>query len=262
KQVSKHLEDTVGFTINYLDNLLKSYAEEHPRMSEITRFSEVEARKVALSNLTVGYHRESGFIGHAIKAEDEKLDISFTCSEYDRLLLISGDGTYKVVPVPEKLFVGEEIEYAAVFMKGLVFNIVYRDGKENLAYVKRFKSPKFILDKEYRLFPRHKRSRILLLLIGENKHARVSLVPSRRAKSNIVEIDFDQFLIKGAGAKGKRVSPRVARRVVESTERVLKERAAANLPGIEAETTQKPDNAADSDAGRSTGEGEGLPDQD
>jgi topoisomerase-4 subunit A len=262
KQVGKHLEDTVGFTINYLDNLLKSYAEEHPRMSEITRFSEVEARKVALSNLTVGYHRESGFIGHAIKAEDEKLDISFTCSEYDRLLLISGDGTYKVVPVPEKLFVGEEIEYAAVFMKGLVFNIVYRDGKENLAYVKRFKSPKFILDKEYRLFPRHKRSRILLLLIGENKHARVSLVPSRRAKSNIVEIDFDQFLIKGAGAKGKRVSPRVARRVVESTERVLKERAAANLPGIEAETTQKPANAADSDAGRSNGEGEGLPDQD
>ncbi|MBT8329879.1 MAG: hypothetical protein KJN87_09260, partial [Desulfofustis sp.] len=137
------------------------------------------------------------------------------------------------VPVPDKLFVGEELEYAAIFEKKQVFNIVYRDGVENLAYVKRFKSPKFILEKEYHLFPPHKRSRILLLLLGENKHARVSLVPSRRARSNIVEIDFDQFLIKGAGAKGKRVSPRVARRVVESTDRVIKERSAANLPGID-----------------------------
>jgi len=140
---------------------------------------------------------------------------------------------YKVVPVPEKLFVGEELEYAAVFEKNVVFNIVYRDGVENLAYVKRFRSPKFILDKEYYLFAPHKRSRILLLLLGESKHARVSLVPSRRARSNIVEIDFDQFLLKNASAKGKRVSPRVARRVVESTDRVIKERAASNLPGIE-----------------------------
>ncbi len=263
KQVSKHLEDTVGFTVEYLRKLLKSYAAEHPRLSEITRFSEVEARKVALSNLTVGYHRESGFIGHAIKAEDELQDISFSCSEYDRLLLISGDGTYKVVPVPEKLFVGEEIEYAAVFKKGLIFNIVYRDGKENFAYVKRFKSPKFILDKEYRLFPRHKRSRILLLLVGKNKHARVSLVPSRRAKSNIVEIDFDQFLIKGAGAKGKRVSTRVARRVVESTERVLKERAASNLPGFAAgDAGQHSADTTDNDTGQPNGEGEKRSDQD
>ncbi len=233
KEVNTHLEDTVGYTISYIDSLLKNYADEHPRLSEITHFSEVEARKVALLNLTVGYHRESGFLGHAIKTENDEQDITFSCSEYDRLLLISADGTYKVVPVPEKLFVGEEIEYAAVFNKGVIFNIVYRDGKENLAYVKRFKSPKFILEKEYRLFPRHKRSRILLLLIGENKHARVSLVPSRRAKSNVVEIDFDQFLVKGAGAKGKRVSPRVARRVVESTERVLKERGSSSLPGLD-----------------------------
>ena len=233
KDIQTSLQDVVGYTITYLEKLLDSYGEDHPRLTEITEFSEVKASKVALSNLTVGYNRESGFIGHTIKAEDEQNDIAFPCSEYDRLLLIFSSGAYKVVPVPEKLFVGEELEYGAVFKKKQIFNIVYRDGAENLAYVKRFKSPKFILEKEYHLFPPHKRSRILLLLLGENKHARVSLVPSRRARSNIVEIDFDQYLIKGASAKGKRVSPRVARRVVESTERVLKERAAASLPGLE-----------------------------
>lgn len=236
KDIQTSLQDVVGYTITYLEKLLDSYGEDHPRLTKITEFSEVKASKVALSNLTVGYNRESGFIGHTIKAEDEQNDIAFPCSEYDRLLLIFSSGAYKVVPVPEKLFVGEELEYGAVFKKKQIFNIVYRDGAENLAYVKRFKSPKFILEKEYHLFPPHKRSRILLLLLGENKHARVSLVPSRRARSNIVEIDFDQYLIKGASAKGKRVSPRVARRVVESTERVLKERAAASLPGLESPT--------------------------
>lgn len=233
KEIKTSLQDVVGYTINYLEKLLESYGDEFPRLSEITEFSEVKARKVALSNLTVGYNRETGFLGHSIKAENEQNDIVFSCSEYDRLLLIFSSGMYKVVPVPEKLFVGEELDYAAVFEKNVVFNIVYRDGVENLAYVKRFRSPKFILDKEYYLFTPHKRSRILLLLLGEGKHARVSLVPSRRARSNIVEIDFDQFLLKNASAKGKRVSPRVARRVVESTDRVIKERAASSLPGIE-----------------------------
>ncbi|MFC1830459.1 DNA topoisomerase IV subunit A [Thermodesulfobacteriota bacterium] len=233
KEIKISLQDVVGYTINYLEKILESYGDDFPRLSEITEFSEVKARKVALSNLTVGYNRETGFLGHSIKAENEQNDIVFSCSEYDRLLLIFSSGMYKVVPVPEKLFVGEELEYAAVFEKNVVFNIVYRDGVENLAYVKRFRSPKFILDKEYYLFAPHKRSRILLLLLGESKHARVSLVPSRRARSNIVEIDFDQFLLKNASAKGKRVSPRVARRVVESTDRVIKERAASNLPGIE-----------------------------
>ena len=41
-------------------------------------------------------------------------------------------------------------------------------------------------------------------------------MPSPRAKSNIVEIDFNAYLIKGATAKGKRVSNRVVRRVVEA----------------------------------------------
>jgi topoisomerase-4 subunit A len=61
----------------------------------------------------------------------------------------------------------------------------------------------------------------------------VSFVPSQRARSNVLEIDFAKYLIKNAGAKGKRVSIRVVRRVVESTERVLKERVNLSLPGME-----------------------------
>lgn len=232
KTLLEHLKDVVAYSINYIRELREKYGKDYPRQSEITQFDEVKARKVALSNLTVGYHRESGFLGHVIKGDHDNNDPAISCSEYDRLLLIFSNGIYKVIPVPDKLFVGPELEFVDILKKNIIFNIVYRDGKENYAYVKRFSTPKFILDKEYRLFPEHPRSRILLLLRGEDKHARVSMVPSRRAKSNVVEIDFDSYLLKGPTAKGKRVATRVARRVVESTERVVKERANLALPGI------------------------------
>ncbi|SHH59584.1 DNA topoisomerase IV subunit A [Desulfofustis glycolicus] len=240
KETENHLTDVVGYTISYLEKLFEKYGDAFPRQTEITRFSEVEARKVALSNLTVGYHRASGFFGHLIKPVDEQADCSFACSEYDRILMIFKNGVYKVIPVPDKLFIGEDLEYAAVLEGETIFNVIYREGSESQAYVKRFTTPKFILDKEYRLFPEHPRSRILLLTKGEGQHARVSFVPSRRAKSNVAEISFDDFLIKNPTAIGKRVSPRVVRRVVESTERtVIKEPHNLELPGI-TESTDTP----------------------
>ena len=64
--------------------------------------------------------------------------------------------------------------------------------------------PKFIINREYRLFPEHKRSVIQLLVVGDKDvRARVSFVPSGRAKYNRLEIEFDDYLIKGAAAKGK-----------------------------------------------------------
>ena len=100
----------------------------------------------------------------------------------------------------------------------LVFNLVYRHGPENLAYVKRFAMPKFILNREYRLFEEDKRSAILLLLLGkEGLRIRASLMPSARAKHNAVEIDLDDHLIKGVSARGRRIASRAVRRVTDVT---------------------------------------------
>lgn len=229
KSVQKNLKDTVSYTIDYIDNLLGKYGELFQRRTEITEFKEVSMRKVALSNLNVVYNRKTGFLGHGIKLEDEKDDIVVQCSEYDKLMLIFSNGVYKIIPVAEKLFIGHELEWIGTVERNRCFNMVYRDGVENLSYVKRFTTPKFILDKEYQLFTPHKRSKILLLILGEDKFARVSLVPSSRARSNIIEIDFGDYLIKGASAKGKRVSNRVVRRVVEATG-IEKVAPKSNLP--------------------------------
>ncbi|MBW2684116.1 MAG: DNA topoisomerase IV subunit A, partial [Deltaproteobacteria bacterium] len=233
KGIKISLKDMVGFTISFLDNLLDKYGADYPRQTEIRSFSELVIRKVALSNLVVGYNRKSGFMGHLIKAEDEKDDQSVTCSEYDRLILIQANGLYKVIPVTDKLFVGHDLQWFGIVKRDAVFNIIYRDGIGNVAYVKRFNSPKFILDKEYRLFPEHKRSKILLMSFGEEKFARVNLMPSSRARTNILDVVFDEYLIKGVSARGKRVSNRVVRRVVSATgPRIQLVKRNLQLPGL------------------------------
>lgn len=237
KEVRKNLRDIIGYSIGYLDEILDKYGKNFPRRTELASFKEVVMRKVALSNLTIGYDRKDGFLGHQVKAEPD--GISFPCSEYDKILLIDGSGSYKVIAVPDKIFVGSDLVWAGKVQRELVFNLIYRDGRENRAYVKRFNTPKFILDKDYLLFPKHKRSKILYFSVGDNKHARVSLMPSARARSNIVQVAFDEYLIKGPAAKGKRVSPRVVRRVVDGTEQAIREQNKnLTLPGIKAENDE------------------------
>lgn len=234
KTISHHLKDMVGYTINFLGALLQKYGHLYPRQTELCEFEEVSARNAALANLVVNYQRTTGFLGSNIKAEDDKPDFSLNCSEYDRLLLIFNDGMYKVIPVTDKLFVGHELAWIGVIKEGLIFNVLYRDGQENLTYAKRFTTPKFILDKEYRLFPEDKRSRILLLLTGEGASAHIGLAPSPRAKSNIMEVYFDDYLLKNPNAKGKRISSRVVRRVTDSTGKapIKLQKQNMTLPGL------------------------------
>jgi len=234
KKIQKNLTNMVGFTIDYLRVLIDKFGDLYPRRSKIEHFDQVDVRAAALSNLQVGYHRGSGFMGHKIKPEDQKKDLDLACSELDRLLLIFSDGLYKVVNVTDKVFVGSNLLWMGVVEHDLVFNVIYRNGAENRSYAKRFKTPKFIMNREYRLFPEHKRSVIKFFELGENDvRARVSLVPSSRAKYNSLEVELSDYLIKAAGAKGKRVSNRVVRRVTSQTGKPRPVKASSpSLPGF------------------------------
>jgi topoisomerase-4 subunit A len=231
----KHLKDMVGFTINYIQKLLDKFGRDYPRKSKLQTLGEIDARAAALSNLSLVYQKENGFLGCKLKVENQLKDKMVHCSEYDRILLIFKNGSYKVISVPEKLFVGSDLYWIGIVNPKQVFNMIYRNGLENLTYVKRFKTPKFILNREYTLFEPHKRSSILFLETGESDiRARLSLVPSSRAKYNSIEIDFDEFMIKGAAAKGKRASNRVVRSVRTLTGTPKKEKEGVlDLPGFE-----------------------------
>ncbi|PIE59677.1 MAG: DNA topoisomerase IV [Desulfobulbus propionicus] len=232
--IRKDLQDIVGFTIGYIETLLKRYGPDYPRRSELRTLGEIDARAAALSNLTLVYQKDNGFLGHKLKVENPRKDMELTCSEYDRVLLIFKTGMYKVVSVQDKLFIGNELYWMGLVQPKLTFNLIYRNGRENLTYAKRFETPKFILNREYRLFAEHKRSVILFLVPGEKEvRARVSLVPSPRAKYNSVDIEFDEYLVKGASAKGKRVSNRAVKSVSNQTGQPRKEKPGTlGLPGF------------------------------
>ncbi|WP_051305575.1 DNA topoisomerase IV subunit A [Desulfogranum mediterraneum] len=232
--ISGHLKDMVVYTTNYIQGLLNKFGQFYPRKSKLGTLGEVDARAAALSNLSLVYQKESGFLGCKLKVEHPRKDVELACSEYDRILLIFKNGSYKVVSVPEKLFIGSELYWMGLVQPEQTFNLIYRNGLENLTYIKRFKTPKFILNREYQLFEEHKRSAILFLVTGETDiRARVSLVPSSRARYNSQEIEFNDYLLKGPTAKGKRVSNRVVRRVSNLTGTPRKTATVpAELPGF------------------------------
>jgi topoisomerase-4 subunit A len=237
KDVEKQLKDIVGFTIVYLDNLLKKYGRRYPRRTTIETFTEVKARKVALSNLTVGYNRETGLLGYQVKTDCE---MSFSCSEYDKILLIHKDGRYKAVKVPEKIFVDHDIYWAGKIKGEMVFNLLYREGSQSLTYIKRFTTPKFILDKEYRLFHGHKKSWIQFMQTGEGVRVRIDFIPTTRSKVNSQRLEFDEYLIKGEGAIGKRLSTRTVRRISELTAKVSDQQDANDTENKNIGTKENP----------------------
>lgn len=233
RQVEKNLADLTGYAVRLLDDLLQKYGGQFPRRTELATFSEVQARQVALSNLTLGYDRESGFFGTQVKAGPES---SLACSEYDKILLIDKSGWYKVINVPDKIFIGHDLLWWGKAGEQQVFNLAYRDGRQNLCYVKRFATPKFILEKEYRLFEEHRRSEILFLKCGQGLYLRAHLTPSPRSRKNREVFRLDDFLVKGVAAIGKRLSARPVRRVEEVSEAV----AAKALGGAEEEPSPQP----------------------
>lgn len=239
KKVKNHLKNMVKFTLDYIDRILDRYGNDYLRCTEITTFSEVAVRKVAISNRTCGYDPKTGFLGYQVKADDEN---SHACSEYDKFLLIYKNGLYKVINGCDKQFVGQDLTFVGKADDKMVFNIIYRDGNGNLSYVKRFNMPKFILDKEYHLFPVHKNSRIQFFATGEESRVRVYFVPAPRARLNSVEVVFNSYLIKGVAAKGKRCGSRVVRRIVPLVDKEVESKSSPQaLPGMNEKATREKD---------------------
>ena len=87
-----------------------------------------------------------------------------------------------------------------------VHNVIYWEGATRVCYAKRFRVEKFILDREYNLFPAKKGAKILHLSQGERIRLEVSFVPSPRIRKSSDIYIFDDLAIKGIQARGNKVS--------------------------------------------------------
>lgn len=148
-KVRKNLKRIKAYAIKYLESLIERYGPLFPRRTEIclNGFEKIDKSEVALNNIRVGWDKKNCYVGTAVKSDDVVV-----CNEFDHLLCVERSGTYKVVNIPEKIFVDRLFEFRK-YDKTTVFGIVYTEKKTGKVYCKRTVIDKFITDKEYRIIP-------------------------------------------------------------------------------------------------------------
>lgn len=210
----EHIDET---TERWYIHLKEKYGEHFPRLTTLRNFDSIEASKVAEANRRLYYDAEGQFLGTGLK-DNEFL---FTCSDIDDILVIYRDGTYKIVRVADKLYVGKSksnrIIHIGIFKKNdrrTIYNVIYRNGKGGNYYMKRFFITGLTREKEYDITKGLAGSRIEWLTAnpnGEAETVRVSLADEpnalgRRPRNMELTINFADQLIKGKESLGNLVT--------------------------------------------------------
>lgn len=203
-QVDQHLANMVGHTVAWFSLLKEKYGSAYPRRTEIRSFDTIEATKVVEANEKLYIDRNEGFIGTSLKKDE----FVCNCSDIDDLILFYRDGTYKVIRVSDKIFVGKGVIYVNVFKRNdnrTIYNVIYRDGKMGRNFIKRFAVTGITRDKEYTVTRGVEGSRILYFSAnpnGEAETVKIVLKPKLRQKTLVFEKDFSEILIKGRASMG------------------------------------------------------------
>jgi topoisomerase-4 subunit A len=209
KEVKHHLENIIDYAVEYFKNLKKKYGEGRERKTEIRTFETIQATNVIVANRKLYVDKEEGFIGWAIKNEDNYVA---DCSEIDDIVVFLEDGTLKVVKVANKVFVGKGIIYCNVWKKAderTIYNVIYQDGAKGHAMVKRFAVTGITRDKDYQLTKGSPGSKIVYFSANPNGEAEVvnvQLKPIPGIKKFNFDYDFKLLTIKGRNSLGNILS--------------------------------------------------------
>ncbi len=214
-EINRDLKNLVEVTCNWFRYLKEKYGEDHPRLTEIRSFENIDAVRVMEANEKLYINRQEGFIGTGLKKDE----FVCNCSNLDDLIVFYKDGTYKVIKVQEKMFVGKNIIHVQVQKKNdtrTIYNVVYRDGKQGTYYAKRFNVTSFTRDNEYNLTKGTPHSKVVYFTANPNGEAEVIKVtyePNPKLKRLFYEFDFSQLAVKGRGANGNILSKHPIHRI-------------------------------------------------
>ena len=223
EQLTHDIEHIVEYTEDWFRHLKQKYGDHFPRKTVVRGFDSIQAAKVAEANKRLYFDKTGGFIGTSLK-DNEFL---FSCSDIDDILIIYKDGTYKIVKVQDKLYVGKKIIHIGLFKKGdkrTIYNVIYRHGKAGAldedgkplgySYKKRFFITGLTRDKEYNLTKGAPDSRVEWLSCNSNGEAEIVKVDlkdepnelGRRPRNKEVIVDFSELDIKGKDSLGNLVT--------------------------------------------------------
>ena len=222
EQVKHDLEHLTDFAIKYFDNLLKKYGKGRERRTEIKIFDTIQATEVVANNAKLFVNYKDGFVGTGLK-KDENVVFVQECSDIDDVIVFRKDGKFQVVRVADKVFVGKDLIYAAVWKKGddrTTYNMVYLDGKSGTNYGKRFNVTAITRATEYDLTQGNPNSKVLYFTAnpnGESETVQILLTQSCTAKIKNISFDFAELAIKGRNSQGNIVTKYPIRQIKQAS---------------------------------------------
>jgi topoisomerase-4 subunit A len=210
REVDKKLRNMTKTTVDYVVSLLERFGDDFPRRTKIGAIETVDKKAVARKNLKLSYDSKTGFFGSAVRGDLFRISVS----EYDLVLGIAADGSYKIMPPPDNVNFPAKLTYCHPFdpEKGAEFTLVCRDGKR-ISFAKRFKIEKLIRNKEYRLITDEKGRVDMLLQGGETGTVKLTYVPPKRQRVKGSEYDLSKLELTSTGARGTRLAPKPVGRV-------------------------------------------------
>ena len=213
-ELQNNIDNIREYTKNWYKRLKEKYGDRYPRRTTLRGFDSILATKVAEANRRLYFDKNGGFVGTGLK----DAEFLFTCSDMDDILVIYKDGKYKLIKVQDKVYVGKKIEMVALYKKGdkrTVYNVIYRNGKDGVHYMKRCHISGLTRTGEYDLTKGLTGSKIEWLTRnpnGEAETVKVTLTGEpiepggRPPRSRELIIDFADLAIKGRDSLGNQVT--------------------------------------------------------
>jgi topoisomerase-4 subunit A len=203
-KVEKELKNVRKYTIQYLKKLIEKYGKDFPRRTRIKAIEEIDRRTIETKEIKIGFDPKSGFVGTKISGP-----VQLECTNFDKLLIFYKDGTYSVVPIPDKQYL-QNVAWVMVADKKTVISTVYKNCATGHAWGKRFVVDKFILQKVYRYLD--EKSELLHFSVHPDPAVEISFTTAnQKAKKLIYELK--QIPVKAAQTKGTRLSNQKIKKV-------------------------------------------------
>ena len=205
KEVKRDISQITRYTIRYYKELKEKFGKGRERKTEVSSFSKVIAKNVAVATETIYLNSKTGFAGWGLKSSGVSVD---RCSRMDDLIVFGREGTMQVSKVAEKTYVGKNPAHVAIFKKDepKYYCMIYRDGRDGATLVKRFTVQGVTREKMYDLTKGNNGSRVLFFSAHESDKetplVNVVLKPVPRLRVKEFEVNFADVSIKGRASKG------------------------------------------------------------
>ena len=209
--VRDNIDNITRYTIDWFRSIKDKYGKPFTRQTEISAFESIAVTKVVSNNAKLYANYAEGFVGINLKKDDNGVYVS-DCSDLSEVIVFSKDGKYRITKVTDKAFFWKDLLYVGVFNRGdsrTIYNVIYREGKSDVSYAKRFSITSVTRDKDYDITTGAEGSKILWFTVnhnGEAESVRICLRPRPKLKKTQFEYDFSALAIKGKASRGNLVS--------------------------------------------------------